>query len=149
VEKEGVLMFSIISFGNIRISGMKSPMMPYAALGVGLAIVLTVGLTAIAGVVEQPLMEGEQLTMEQETVKAPAQETVEQQADVSREESLAGPGAPTSEEKFGVMQEQEQYYMTTEPPASPFTGLLMVIPYIAAAIVGSVVFVVVRKQVGF
>jgi len=142
-------MFSIISFGNVRINGMKSPVMPYAALGVGLAIVLTIGLTAIAGVVEQPLMEGQQLTMEQETMKAPAPEMVERQADVSREESVAGSGAPASEEKFGIMQEQEQYYMTTELPASPFTGLLMVMPYIAAAIVGSVVFVVVRKRAGF
>ena len=142
-------MFSIISFGNVRMNGMKSPVMPFAALGVGLAIVLTVGLTAIAGVVEQPLMEGRQVTMEQETMKtAPAPEMVERQADVSSEaESVAGSGAPASEEKFGIMQEQEgQAYMTSEPPVSPFTGLLMIIPYIAAAIVGSVVFVVVRKR---
>ena len=134
-------MFSIISFFNVRMNGgMKNPVMPYAALGVGLAIVLTVGLTAIAGVVHQPLMESQQQAEEQPAM-------TQREADVSSKAgSVATPSPVAGEEKS--LAKQEQRYLTTETPAGPFAGLSVAIPYIAAAVVGSVVFVVARKRVG-
>jgi hypothetical protein len=148
-------MFSIISFNNVRTSGMKkNPVMPYAALGVGLAVMLTVGLTAIAGVVEQPVVEvqlkaDEQAAMKAAPPAAPAAppEMAQREADVSSEaEPMVGFYEPSVEEKVGLTQEQQ---LVTEAPVSPFAGLSMAIPYIAAAIVGSAVFAVVRKRVGF
>ena len=142
-------MFSIISFFNVRMNGgMKNPVMPYAALGVGLAIVLTVGLTAIAGVVSQPLMGTQQQAEEKQALTtAPAPTMTEREADVSSKAgSATAPSAAAGEEKS--LAKQEQSYVTTETPAGPFEGLSVAIPYIAAAVVGSVVFVVARKRVG-
>lgn len=146
-------MFSIISFFNVRMNGgMKNSVMPYAALGVGLAIVLTVGLTAIAGVVHQPLMESQKQAEEQQALTtapapAPAPAITQREADVSSKAgSAVAPAAPAGEEKS--LATQEQSYLTTETPAGPFEGLSVAIPYIAAAVVGSVVFVVARKRVG-
>jgi len=145
-------MFSIISFNNVRTSGMKkNPVMPYAALGVGLAVMLTVGLTAIAGVVEQPVVEVQLKADEQAAMKtappAAPPEMAQREADVSSEtEPMVGSYEPSVEGKFGLTQEQQ---LVTEAPVSPFAGLSMAIPYIAAAIVGSAVFAVVRKRAGF
>jgi hypothetical protein len=145
-------MFSIISFNNVRTSGMKkNPVMPYAALGVGLAVMLTVGLTAIAGVVEQPVVEvqlkaDEQAAMKAAPPAAPPSEMAQREADVSSEPEPMVGFYESSEEKFGLTQEQQ---LVTEAPVSPFAGLSMAIPYIAAAIVGSAVFAVVRKRAGF
>lgn len=142
-------MFSIISFFNVRMNGgMKNSVMPYAALGVGLAIVLTVGLSAIAGVVNQPLMESQKQAEEQPAFTVtPAPSMTQREADVSSKAgSLTVPSAPV-EEKSLAKQEQ-QSYLTTETPAGPFEGLSVAIPYIAAAVVGSVVFAVARKRVG-
>ena len=141
-------MFSIISFFNVRMNGgMKNSVMPYAALGVGLAIVLTVGLTAIAGVVHQPLMESQQQAEEQPALTtAPAPAMTVREADVSSKAgSATAPSAPVEEKSLA---KQEQSYLTAETPAGPFEGLPVAIPYIAAAVVGSVVFVVARKRVG-
>ena len=141
-------MFSIISFFNVRMNGgMKNSVMPYAALGVGLAIVLTIGLTAIAGVVNQPLMESQKQTEEQQALTtAPAPAITQREADVSSKAgSATAPSAPVEEKSLA---KQEQSYLTTETPAGPFEGLSVAIPYIAAAVVGSVVFVVARKRVG-
>jgi hypothetical protein len=149
-------MFSIISFNNVRTSSMKkNPVMPYAALGVGLAVMLTVGLTAIAGVVEQPVVEVQLKADEEAAMKAappaapaaPPSEMAQREADVSSEpEPMVGSYEPSVEEKIGLTQEQQ---LVTEAPVSPFAGLSMAIPYIAAAIVGSAVFAVVRKRAGF
>lgn len=142
-------MSSIISFFNVRMNGgMKNSVMPYAALGVGLAIVLTVGLTAIAGVVHQPLMESQKQTEEQQALTtAPAPAITQREADVSSKAgSATAPSAAAGEEKS--LAKQEQRYLTTKTPADPFEGLPVAIPYIAAAVVGSVVFVVARKRVG-
>ena len=145
-------MFSIISFFNVRMNGgMKNSVMPYAALGVGLAIVLTIGLTAIAGVVSQPLMESQKQTEEQQALTtapapAPAPAITQREAGVSSTAgSATAPSAPVEEKSLA---KQEQSYVTTETPAGPFEGLSVAIPYIAAAVVGSVVFVVARKRVG-
>lgn len=141
-------MSSIISFFSVRMNGgMKNPVMPYAALGVGLAIVLTVGLSAIAGVVSQPLMESQQQAEEQPAFTVtPAPSMTQREADVSSKAGSATvPSAPVEEKSLA---KQEQSYLTTETPADPFEGLSVAIPYIAAAVVGSVVFVVARKRVG-
>lgn len=141
-------MSSIISFFNVRMNGgMKNPVMPYAALGVGLAIVLTVGLTAIAGVVSQPLMGTQQQAEEKQALTtAPAPAMTEREAGVnSKAGSAATPAAPVEEKSLA---KQEKGYLNTETPAGPFEGLFVAIPYIAAAVVGSVVFVVARKHVG-
>lgn len=134
-------MFSIISFGNVRMSGMKSPVMSYAALGVGLAVMLTVGLTAIAGIVEQPALEMQEGVEERTALKAPAREMTGQ-ADVASETEHV---APSTEEKFGTMEARE---LVVEEPKGLFNGFSVAIPYIAAGIVGSVVFVVTRKRIG-
>lgn len=149
-------MFSIISFNNVRTSGMKkNPVMPYAALGVGLAVMLTVGLTAIAGVVEQPVVEVQLKADEEAAMKTvppaapavPPSEMAQREADVSSEAApMLGSYESMEEEKFGLTQEQQ---LVTEVPASPFAGLSVAIPYIAAAIVGTAVFAVVRKRAGF
>lgn len=142
-------MSSIISFFSVRMNGgMKNPVMQYATLGVGLAIMLTVGLTAIAGVVHQPLMESQQQAEEQPAftvTPAPAPSMTQREADVSSKGSAATPAAPVEEKSLA---KQEQSYLTTETPVGPFEGLSVAIPYIAAAVVGSVVFVVARKRVG-
>lgn len=140
-------MSSIISFFSVRMNGgMKNPVMPYATLGVGLAIVLTIGLTAIAGVVHQPLMESQQQAEEQPAFTVtPAPSMTQREADVSSKGSAATPAAPVEEKSLA---KQEQSYLTTETPVGPFEGLSVAIPYIAAAVVGSVVFVVARKRVG-
>ena len=160
-------MCSIISFGNVRMSGMgKKLITSYAALGVGLAIVLTFGLTAISSVVEQP-SQSQFMTSQPESIQmvpavpspeAPSQPS-EAQEDVSAKAAAPATGGgeiareAVEEEKVTSMQEtrgmQESYSIAAEVPVSPnpFAGLVMVLPYIAAALVGSVVFVVTRKRV--
>ncbi|MEM3084684.1 MAG: hypothetical protein QXU32_08415 [Nitrososphaerales archaeon] len=125
-------------------SSMKSPVMSYAALGVGLAIMLTVGLTAISSVVEQPLVQVQQ-EQANEAMKAIPPEIAQRAADVGSEaESLVAPAPPTTGQEALT---QEQGYMTTEPPTGPLAGLSVAIPYIVAAIVSLVVFVFSRKRV--
>lgn len=115
---------------------MKNSVMPYAALGVGLAIVLTVGLTAIAGVVSQPLMGTQQQAEEKQaltTAPAPAPAMTEREAGVnSKAGSAATPAAPVEEKSLA---KQEKGYLTRETPADPFEGLPVAIPYMAAAVV--------------
>lgn len=127
-------MFSIISFNNVRMSGMKSPVTSYAALGVGMAIVLSIGLTAIAGIVEQPVMLAEP---DADVALAPPAERAERAA---MDETTAEPGMPS--EEIGVMKE----HFAVEQPAGSFEGLSVAVPYVAAAIVGAAVFAVVRRR---
>lgn len=181
-------MCSIISFGNVRIGGMgKNLVTPYAALGVGLAVVLTFGLTAISSVMQPSgtqsqlasQREWDQTVLEEPLVaepeakmmapKAPPEQPPaipsETEADVSSE--AAGPVAsPTTgaggeitakvEIEEQTAQEElarEGYSVAAEVPASAsssgFTGIVVVLPYIVAVAVGSVVFVVSRKRVGW
>lgn len=99
-------MYSIISFGNVTMNGMKGPVTLSAALGVGLAIVVTIGLSALAGVVELPVQEVQQVTEPSvETPKmAPAPEMTRSQVDVSSGESTTGSAPSTSlePEKFAL-----------------------------------------------
>jgi hypothetical protein len=149
-------MPSLISFWSVRISGMKSSVTPYAALGVGLAVVLTIGLGAIGGMVAQPSVEIQNEAALKEPVEAapalaPSAPPEGAGGDASMEADTAmRAAAPGEEEAVKKMQslEQEQGYMTTEPPEGPFSGLSIAIPYIAAGVVGSVVFIVARKRAG-
>ncbi len=145
-------MCSIISFGNVRMSGMgKKLVTSYAAMGVGLAIVLTFGLAAISGILEQ----GQFIASQQESkvnkapLAAPAAPSVTQ-GNAAREGAPAGPSATYSGEetiqKAPATQEETKSYLVIEVPASPFAGFFLVLPYIAAAIVGSVVFVITRRK---
>lgn len=99
-------MCRIISFGNVRMNGMKGPVTSSAALGVGLAIIVTIGLSAIAGVVELPVKEVQQVTEPSvETPKmAPSPEMTGSQGDVSSGESTTGSAPSTSlePEKFAL-----------------------------------------------
>ncbi len=145
-------MCSIISFGNVRISGMgKKLVTSYAAMGVGLAIVLTFGLAAISGIVEQ----GQFMAPQQESkvkeapLTAPAAPSLTQE-NAARESAPAGSNPVYSGgatiQKAPAKQEETKSYLVTEVPASPFAGFFLVLPYVAAAIVGSVVFVITRKK---
>jgi hypothetical protein len=154
-------MCSIISFGSVRMSGMgRNLVTPYAAFGVGLAIVLTFGLTAISSVVEQP-SQNQFMASQPEAIQmvpaVPSPEVPSQPSEM-QEDVGARAGAPSGEmageavmEKVPVKQETtESYSIAAEVPSpNPFAGLLMVIPYIAAAAVGSVVFVLTRNRVGW
>lgn len=170
-------MCSIISFGNVRMSGMgKNLVTSYAALGVGLAVVLTFGLTAISSVMEQPSQsqftvsnpdlnlsvepqagpEAERKALEAVPTAPP--EAPEAQEDVSPQAGApsAGGGESTAEVpmlKAPVKEEatRESYSIAAEvsTASSPFAGILVALPYIAAATVGSVVFAVTRKRVGW
>jgi hypothetical protein len=53
--------------------------------------------------------------------------------------------APSEEGRMSITQEQQ---LVAEAPLGPFNGLVLAIPYIAAAIVGSAVFVLARKRTG-
>jgi len=137
----------------------------YAALGVGLAMVLTLGLTAISSVIEQP--SNQFMTSQQEpaksTLQAPVpavpaqpspmpQKATREAAPASAPSSTYSGGgaiqkAPATQEP-SKPEEAKSYSLTAEVPPSPFAGLMMVLPYIAAAAVGSVVFVLTRKRVG-
>ncbi|GEM_PF-1756180 len=191
-------MSSIISFGNVRMSGMgKNLITSYAALGVGLAVVLTFGLTAISSVMEQPVQEqftisdqdnammvqtGPEVTERKalEAVPAESPESSEppqfyEEQDASTAETEAPPvppASPETQEDVGAQtgepsgmgaevaapmtaptQEEagrESYLIATDTPAAAgsFAGILMALPYIAAAAVGSAVFAVTRKRVG-
>ncbi len=183
-------MSSIISFGNVRMSGMgKNLVTSYAALGVGLALVLTFGLTAISNIntqvydsadravftvtdpdqnlrskaSEEP--SGRESASQGPVPAAPPEVLVptppqsEADANVSTEAGApygAGGGEGAQEapiEKTPAQEEasRENYVITTEAPAasSSSAGILMVLPYIAAAAVGSAVFAVTRKRVGW
>lgn len=145
-------MSSIISFGGARVSGMRKIATSYAALGVGLAIAFSFGLTAIAGMVGQPLAEVQNLTepeFPEEAMKiAPSQEMVGSAADESAPvESPQPPGEGSTGEEMPPSA-VEARYLAAEPAGSPLEGLSVVVPYIAAAIAGSIVFVVTRKRVG-
>jgi len=194
-------MFSLILFGNVRMSGMgKNLVTSYAALGVGLAVVLTFGLTAISSVMEQPVQEqftvtdqdnammassGPEQAAERKALEAvpaespessePSQFYEEQDASSVETEALPmPPESPEAQEDAGAQagepsgmggetaapmmkapaQEEtgrESYLIATEAPAasSSFVGILMALPYIAAAAVGSAVFAVTRKRVGW
>ena len=188
MEEKTVLMCSIISFGNVRISGMgKNLVTPYAALGVGLAVVLTFGLTAISSVM-QPSQTQSQLASQREWDQTVLEEPLaaepeakmmapkaqpeqpspvpsETQTDVSSEavEPVAGPttgagGEITAQVEMKEQEAQEElaregYSIATEVPvsasSSSFAGIGVVLPYIVAAAVGSVVFVISRKRVGW
>jgi len=148
-------MCSIISFENVRMSGMSKNMVTsYAALGVGLAIVLTFGLTAISSVVDQRMVK-ELVTSQPESIEtAPAPSFTEESSQTSEMQDVGGgtagevmiQKAPAREEEMVT----ESYSIAAEVPSpSPFAGLLIVLPYIAAAAVGSVVFIVTRKRVLF
>lgn len=175
-------MSSIISFGNVRMSGMgKSLITSYAALGVGLALVLTFGLTAISSINTQvydsadravftvtdpdamrtvpagPEQEMENKAMEAIPAEPPA--STEAPEDVGAQTTMpsgtAG-GGETAEAPMMQASPQEEsaregYLIATDTPAavSSFAGILMALPYIAAAAVGSAVFVVTRKRVGW
>jgi len=166
-------MCSIISFGNVRMSVMgKNLVTSYAALGVGLAIVLTFGLAAISSVTEQPsqFMASQRESAvsplapsapeEKPALEAPVPEppalSSEMQEDVSAKAGApSGAGGATSGEvviEKAPRQEEtakESYSIAAEVPAgtSAVAGLLGVLPYIAAVAVGSVVFAVTRKRV--
>jgi len=171
-------MFSIISFGNVRMSGMgKNLVTSYAALGVGLALVLTFGLTAISSInqvydsadravftitdPDQNLRSGanEEPTAGESTSEAPVPAAPEAQLAAPPEGNVSteagGGGKDVSEGPTQKMlapdESRESYVITTDTPAasSSFAGILMVLPYIAAAAVGSAVFVVTRKRVGW
>jgi len=185
-------MFSIISFGNVRMSGMgKNLVTSYAALGVGLAVVLTFGLTAISSVVEQPVQEQFTVTDQDNAMMAPAgpEQAAERKAleavpaessESEPSQSYGGeegastetgalpmpPASPEAQEDVGgetdvpmmkapaqeeTGRESYSYVIATDAPAasSSFAGILMVLPYIAAAAVGSAVFAVTRKRVGW
>jgi len=190
VEEEAVLMFSIISFGNVRMSGMgKNLVTSYAALGVGLALVLTFGLTAISSINIQVYDSADRAVF---TVTDPDQNLGSKASEeTSGRESASGapvPGTPpefqfavpppSSETEGNVSGEaatpsgageggenalpmmkapaqeetgRESYLITTDAPAasSSVAGILMALPYIAAAAVGSAVFAVTRKRVGW
>jgi len=179
-------MFSIISFGNVRMSGMgKNLVTSYAALGVGLAVVLTFGLTAISSVMEQPVQEQFTVSDQDNALMAPAAgpeverkameltmpaappeaqvatptQSPESEADVSPEDTApfgtGGGSEGASEVPMEKMLAQEEasregYMIATDAPAASgsFAGILMALPYIAAAAVGSAVFAVTRKRVG-
>lgn len=176
-------MFSIISFGNVRMSGMgKNLVTSYAALGVGLALVLTFGLTAISSIntqvydsadravftvtnpdqnlsskaSEEP--SGRESASEAPVPSAPPQMQFAEppEGNVSSEAGAGGGSEDVLEapmEKMPAQEEasRENYVITAEAPAasSSFAGILMVLPYIAAAAVGSAVFAVTRKRVGW
>jgi hypothetical protein len=193
-------MFSIISFGNVRMSGMgKNLVTSYAALGVGLAVVLTFGLTAISSVMEQPVQEqftvtdqdnammaqaGPEQAAERKALEAvPAESSESEPSQSYGGEEGAGtetgalpmpPASPEAQEDVGAQtgeqsgmggetaapmvkaptQEEtgrESYLIATDAPAASgsFAGILMALPYIAAAAVGSAVFAVTRKRVGW
>lgn len=196
-------MSSIISFGNVRMSGMgKNLVTSYVALGVGLAVVLTFGLTAISSVMEQPVQEQFTVSDQDNAMMAPATgpeaerkameavpaeppessappQSYEGQEDVShgtealpmppasteaQEDVSAQTGTPSgavggSETAEAPMMKaspeeetgREGYMIATDTPAASgsFAGILMALPYIAAAAVGSAVFVVTRKRVGW
>jgi len=157
-------MCSIISFVNVRMSGMgKNLVTSYAALGVGLAIVLTFGLTAISSVVEPP-SQSQFMVSEPESMQivpaAPLTEAPPQPSE-TQEDVSAKAGAPaavggeisgeTVMEKVPARQETTaSYSIAAEVPSpNPFAGLFIALPYIAAAAVGSVVFVLTRKRIGW
>jgi hypothetical protein len=171
----------------------------YAALGVGLAIVLTIGLGAISNVtqpvefaaqnqlaakvmvpgpeaerqalqapetperkMEAPTESGEKATTEafQATPSATAPalegagENVTAEANVPTSAPFVTPepelgyGGAEVREKLAV-EESREYGIAAEVPPSPLAPLAMILPYIAAAVAGSVVFVVTRKRVGW
>ncbi len=191
-------MFSIISFGNVRMSGMgKNLVTSYAALGVGLAVVLTFGLTAISSVTEQPVQEQFTVSDQDNAMMAPAagpeaerkameavpaespessepsQFDEEQDASTAEHALPMPPASPEAQEDVGAQtgepsgmggetatqmkaptQEEtarESYLIAADTPAASgsFAGILMALPYIAAAAVGSAVFAVTRKRVGW
>jgi hypothetical protein len=183
VEKEAVLMFSIISFGNVRMSGMgKNLVTSYAALGVGLALVLTFGLTAISSINTQMYDSADRavftVTDPDQNLRSKASEETSGRESASEgpvpaappqmqfaeppegnvsTEAGAGVGsgdvleAPTEKMPASEEASRENYVITTEAPAASgsFAGILMALPYIAAAAVGSAVFAVTRKRVGW
>lgn len=147
----------------------------YAALGVGLAVVLTFGLTAISNVVERPLQDQFTASQGESAKVALVPSAPEEKPAIEVESQLAAPSAPPSEtqedvsakagvsagaggatyegapaERAQVSKEvgKESYSIASEVPPSPFAGFLVILPYIAAAVAGSVVFVVTRKRVG-
>ena len=101
-------MSSIISFGIVRISGMsKKVLSSYAGLGVGLAVVLTVGLYAISSVVEQP--SDERLVV---TQPEPEKMTPSPKPDPTEQPSERGKGvAPEPPSK-----ETDDFEIETPPP---------------------------------
>jgi len=143
-------------------SGMsKTLVTSYAALGVGLAIVLTFGLTAISSVMEQP-SQSQFITSQPESIQiVPAVPALEAPAQPSEEQDVSAKAGAPAEGGIGgeaviakaparqKEMTEESYAIATEVPASHFAGLFMALPYIAAAAVGSVVFVVTRKRVGW
>lgn len=152
-------MCSIISFGNVRMSGMgKNLVTSYAALGVGLAIMLTFGLTAISSIMEQP-SEVQFVTSQPESGQmVPAVPLTGEPAPPSEAEDVSAKASAPAEGGIGeeamiakapARQEAAESLAAEVPPTSSLSGFLMVLPYIAAAAVGSVVFVVTRKRVGW
>ncbi len=138
-------MSSIISFTSVRMSGMKPSVTSYATLGVGLAVVLTVGLTALAGMVGQPVVEVRQAGEEAAMKAAPVPPSLEREAGIG----AAAPPGPGFGGGIGGGSSiaQEQRVVVEQPPARS-DGLSVAIPYIAAAVAGSVAFVVTRKRTG-
>lgn len=138
--------------------------MPYAALGVGLAIVMTVGLSAVAGIMDQPTVELSfelDQPSEETALVAPAAppepappseaESSSLRADEGMDAQQAEPmeGAPeVAGEQLSAAQERR---IVAEPHQGPdgLDGLYLAMPYVAAGIVGAVVFVVVRKKAEF
>jgi hypothetical protein len=161
-------------------SGMgKNLITSYAALGVGLAVVLTFGLTAISSVMEPAQ---QQFTVSDQDNAMMAQTGPEEAAERKALEALPAespesapvPPATKAQEDVGAQsgepsgmggevaapmmdvpaQEEsgrESYLIATDVPAASnsFAGILMALPYIAAAAVGSAVFAVTRKRVGW
>jgi hypothetical protein len=174
-------MSSLILFGNVRMSGMgKNLITSYAALGVGLAVVLTFGLTAISSVMEPVQQQftvsdqdnammaqiGSEEAAERKALEAlPAESpesapvppaATEAQEDVGGQTSEpSGMGGETATPMMDVPAQEESsresYLIATDVPSasSSFAGILMALPYIAAAAVGSAVFAVTRKRVGW
>lgn len=153
-------MSSIISHGNIRISGVKKVVSSHVALGVGLAIAFSFGLVSIAGVVEQPLIEvqtGVQEPSEEAMKTAPVQEMTAPQESrgpptpppaESPEPPVAGMAGEGDDDEEEISFAAEEGYLAAEPPPALFAELSIAMPYVAAAIVGSVVFIVARKRMG-
>jgi len=178
-------MFSIISFGNVRMSGMgKNLVTSYAALGVGLALVLTFGLTAISSINTQVYDSADRAVFtvtdpdqnlrskaseapvpaEPPESSEPSQFYEEKDASSTGTEALPAPPASEAQEDVGgetaapMMQApaqeesgRESLVIATDAPAASgsFAGILMALPYLAAAAVGSAVFAVTRKRVGW
>ena len=142
----------------------------YAALGVGLAIVLTFGLGAISSVMEQP--SEKQSTAGPESLgMAPVQSMPK--AEKALEAPRAAPpppmaGAPLPAPPAERSETQQNVSAKAAAPAGTSATTLgdvvlerapaskeemskeiVFLPYIAAAVVGSVVFVVTRKRVGW